>query len=75
MISGQQPASVVLYNNEGAEMYSLGNKYRNTIRFNELGTLVMIAGFGNLSGETDFWDIRTQKLIGSTKVDNNNNNN
>jgi translation initiation factor 2A len=27
----------------------------------------MIAGFGNLSGEMDFWDLKNMKIVGTAK--------
>jgi translation initiation factor 2A len=49
-------------------MFNFGTDYRNTIRFSPFSRFVVLAGFGNLSGEIDIWDISTHKLIGSAKV-------
>jgi len=42
-----------------------GTASRNTIRWAPNGKLLCIGGFGNLTGQMDFWDVKNAKIIGS----------
>eukprot|EP00439_Symbiodinium_sp_Y106_P067890 s504_g11.t1 len=61
LISGFQPAKATLYVwDEKAKKVSskktlLDKAHRNTIRYNSFGSLVCLAGFGNLAGGVDFF--------------------
>ncbi|CAE7484692.1 eif-2A, partial [Symbiodinium sp. KB8] len=61
LISGFQPAKATLYIwDEKAKKVSskktlLDKAHRNTIRYNSFGSLVCLAGFGNLAGGVDFF--------------------
>ncbi len=58
VISGFMPATSVIYNKDCKPFYEFGKHHRNTIRYSPFSRFVMIAGFGNLSGEMDFWDLK-----------------
>lgn len=61
LIRGFQPAQVTLWSwDSKAQTATLvkilcEKAHRNTIRFNHFGSLVCIAGFGNLAGDVDFY--------------------
>mmetsp|Transcript_115390 Transcript_115390/g.372848 ORF Transcript_115390/g.372848 Transcript_115390/m.372848 type:complete len:771 (+) Transcript_115390:155-2467(+) len=61
LIHGFQPAQATLWSwDEKAKKVSvakvlLEKAHRNTIRFNQFGSLVCLAGFGNLAGQVDFF--------------------
>eukprot|EP00418_Pyrodinium_bahamense_P038542 CAMPEP_0179204222 /NCGR_PEP_ID=MMETSP0796-20121207/101805_1 /TAXON_ID=73915 /ORGANISM="Pyrodinium bahamense, Strain pbaha01" /LENGTH=588 /DNA_ID=CAMNT_0020909099 /DNA_START=66 /DNA_END=1829 /DNA_ORIENTATION=+ len=61
LIHGFQPAHAALWSwDEQSKRVSvakvlLEKAHRNTIRFNQFGSLVCLAGFGNLAGEVDFF--------------------
>lgn len=61
LIRGFQPAAATLWSWDAkAQKCSmiavlLEKAHRNTIRFNHFGSLVCIAGFGNLAGQVDFF--------------------
>lgn len=61
LISGFQPAQAALWSwDERAKKVTLAKvllekAHRNTIRFNQFGSLVCLAGFGNLAGQVDFF--------------------
>jgi len=61
LIQGFQPAQASLWKWDQATSRVLQPKvllakaHRNTIRFNRQGSLVCIAGFGNLAGQVDFF--------------------
>lgn len=45
-------------------IFEFGQAHRNTVCFSPHGRFVVLAGFGNLAGEMDFWDRNKQKLMG-----------
>eukprot|EP00920_Eleutheroschizon_duboscqi_P009241 GHVT01021109.1.p1 GENE.GHVT01021109.1~~GHVT01021109.1.p1 ORF type:complete len:314 (-),score=41.97 GHVT01021109.1:662-1603(-) len=47
---------------------SFGNVRRNTLRWNRFGRFFALGGFGNLSGDLEFWDKNKGKTIGVTKA-------
>jgi len=61
LIHGFQPSQASLFNwDERAKKVTLTKvllekAHRNTIRFNHFGSLVCLAGFGNLAGQVDFF--------------------
>ena len=61
------PATSVIYNKECKPYFEFGKHHRNTIRYSPFSRFVMIAGFGNLSGEMDFWDLKNMKIVGTAK--------
>ena len=52
------PAKVTLYSQKGEIKFDFGTGPRNMCFFNPHGTLLMIAGFGNLRGKMECWDIQ-----------------
>ncbi len=59
------PSQSTLYNEKGEPIYQFGSAHRNTISFAPHGRFVIIAGFGNLAGEMDFYDLIRLKKLGS----------
>ncbi len=57
VISGVQPATATLYDKDCNPLFEFGKRYRNTIRICPFSQCAMIGGFGNLTGEIDFWDL------------------
>lgn len=51
------PATAVLYKKDCTPLYEFGKSHKNTIKFSPFSRFVMIGGFGNLSGDMDFWDL------------------
>jgi translation initiation factor 2A len=58
-ITGMQPACVTHYTQSCVPCFEYGRLYRNTIKVNKFGSVVALAGFGNLVGEIDFWNLKT----------------
>jgi translation initiation factor 2A len=56
-----------LFDKNCKPLFEFGKRYRNTIRICPFSQIAMIGGFGNLTGEIDFWSLDTLKQIGSTK--------
>ncbi|MCO5558277.1 hypothetical protein L7F22_011856 [Adiantum nelumboides] len=63
VIYGYMPAKTTLFSYRVNVIAELGTASRNVAAFNPQGRLLLIAGFGNLSGTVDIWD--REKLGGS----------
>jgi translation initiation factor 2A len=64
VLAGRMPAAATLYNMKAEPIFEFGQAHRNTVSFSPHGRFVVLAGFGNLAGEMDFWDRNKQKLMG-----------
>jgi translation initiation factor 2A len=69
MIAGKMPAQVTLFNAKAEPIYQFGASPRNTVVWSPHGRFLCIAGFGNLAGEMDFYDVLRLKKIGSNASD------
>lgn len=69
VVSGIQPATATLYDKNANPMFEFGKRYRNTIRICPFNQLAMIGGFGNLTGEADFWQLDNLSQLGTVKSD------
>ena len=69
VICGFMPAVSVLFGKDCKPKFVFGKNHRNTIIFNPFPKYLCLAGFGNLSGEIEFWDLENLKSIGTAKVD------
>ncbi len=67
-ISGFMPAGSVLYDSLCVPKFEFGQHHRNTIKWSPLSRFVCLAGFGNLPGDMDIWDVYSLKQIGTCKV-------
>jgi len=56
-VYGFMPAKATLYDNKGNVKFDYGTGPRNMCFFNQHATLLMIAGFGNLRGKMECWDL------------------
>ena len=57
VISGFMPATCCLFSDKNELIFEFGKKHRNTVYWGNLGRFVCLAGFGNLNGEMDVWDL------------------
>lgn len=64
LAAGNMPCQVTLYNLKAEPIYQFGAAHRNTIKWSPHGRFLCIAGFGNLAGEMDFYDMLRLKKIG-----------
>ncbi|GFE53142.1 GYF domain-containing protein [Babesia ovis] len=55
IMEGNMPCDITLYNSECVRLFEFPKLYRNTIKWNPLGNMVALCGFGNLAGEICFW--------------------
>lgn len=66
-ISGFMPAGSVLYDSFSVPKFEFGRHPRNTVKWSPLSRFVCLAGFGNLPGDMEFWDVYSLKQIGTCK--------
>lgn len=66
--AGNMPCNSTQYNQKGEAVYEFGTAHRNTICFSPHGRFMCLAGFGNLAGEIDFYDMRKRRKIGSNSA-------
>lgn len=65
VVYGFMPAQATLFGLDCKPKCDFGAAPRNTVKWDPFGRLVCIAGFGNLQGQMDFWDVKKLKKIGS----------
>uniref|UniRef100_A0A7S2W6T5 Eukaryotic translation initiation factor 2A n=1 Tax=Rhizochromulina marina TaxID=1034831 RepID=A0A7S2W6T5_9STRA len=65
VVAGSMPAVATLFDMRANAVFSFGTAHRNTICFSPHGRFLCLAGFGNLAGDMDFWDVNKQKKMGS----------
>ncbi|XP_012262464.2 eukaryotic translation initiation factor 2A [Athalia rosae] len=65
VIYGFMPAKTTLFNLKCESVFEFGIKHRNSIYYNPHGNIMILAGFGNLSGDVELWDAGSRKLIAS----------
>lgn len=57
VIYGYMPAKTTIFNHRGVATHSFPMGPRNTINFSPTGRFVLVAGFGNLAGQIDVYDL------------------
>lgn len=67
VVYGFMPAKVSLFNMKAEPIFDFGTGPRNLAYFNPHGNILCLAGFGNLRGNLEFWDMRTKKLTAQTQ--------
>lgn len=63
VVYGYMPAKATLYNLKCEPVFDFGTGPRNVSYYNPQGNILCLAGFGNLRGNIEFWDVKKQKLI------------
>jgi translation initiation factor 2A len=63
--AGHMPAQSTLFNASAAPVFEFGCAHRNTVSWSPHGRFLCLAGFGNLAGEMDFYDLQRMKKCGS----------
>ncbi|XP_054271256.1 eukaryotic translation initiation factor 2A [Macrosteles quadrilineatus] len=63
VVYGFMPAKATLYNLKCEAVFNLGSGSRNSIYYNPHGNILLLGGFGNLSGQIEVWDTTSRKLI------------
>ena len=60
VIYGYMPAKTTLFNHRGVATHSFPIGPRNTIIFSPTGRFALVAGFGNLAGQIDVYDLEKE---------------
>jgi len=63
VVYGFMPAKATLYNLKCEAVFNLGSGSRNSIYYNPHGNIMLLGGFGNLSGQLEVWDVTSRRLI------------
>ncbi|CAH1781988.1 unnamed protein product, partial [Owenia fusiformis] len=63
VLYGFMPAKATLFNLKCEPIFDFGTGPRNACYYNPQGTILCLAGFGNLRGLMEFWDVKQKKLI------------
>jgi translation initiation factor 2A len=61
------PAKIQMFDAKTKPVYSFGNHPRNFLLYQPQGKLLLTAGFGNLAGGVDVWDISTRNKVAEFK--------
>lgn len=57
VVYGYMPSKTVIFNKRAEPIHTFPLKPRNTVLFSPHGRFVLVAGFGNLAGEMDIYDL------------------
>ena len=57
VVYGYMPAKATIFNERAVATHEFPLRPRNTIIFSPSGRFVLVAGFGNLAGQMDIYDI------------------
>ncbi|KAF6025906.1 EIF2A [Bugula neritina] len=63
VLYGYMPAKCTMFNLKNEAIFDFGTGPRNHVFYNPFGNILCLAGFGNLQGKLEFWDVKSQKLI------------
>ncbi|XP_067668928.1 eukaryotic translation initiation factor 2A-like [Haliotis asinina] len=68
VVYGYMPSKVSIYNMKCEPLFDFGTGPRNMCFYNPHGNILCLAGFGNLNGNLEFWDLKQKKLICQMKA-------
>jgi len=61
VVYGAMPSKASLFNEKGDQLFDFGTDHKNMALYNQQGNILMIAGFGNLRGKIDMWNMSGAK--------------
>ncbi|KAK8861714.1 hypothetical protein IAR55_002537 [Kwoniella newhampshirensis] len=67
---GFMPSKTQLFDSKAKPVHSFGNQHRNFVQYQPQGRLLLSAGFGNLAGGVDVWDVSTRTKVAEFKAAN-----
>jgi translation initiation factor 2A len=62
------PAQVQMFDTKAKPVYSFGAQHRNFLSYQPQGRLLLSAGFGNLAGGIDIWEVSTRRKVAEFKL-------
>ncbi|KAG4076118.1 hypothetical protein HA402_011464 [Bradysia odoriphaga] len=63
VVYGFMPAKASFFNVKCDSTFDCDEGARNSIYYNPFGNLVILAGFGNLRGNVEVWDVAKKKIV------------
>lgn len=70
VIAGSSPALCTIYDSKTCDpTFQFGESHKNICCFSPSGRFLCLAGFGNLAGSMEFWDVKKNKLMGKGRAD------
>lgn len=70
ILQGDLPCTMALHEGrKGQRKVEFGRGHRNTIRWNNFGRFLVCGGYGQLLGDTDFWDKSGKQLMGNARLE------
>ena len=70
LLSADMPAKTVLFDTKANATHDLGLAPRNFLQYQPQSRLLLVAGFGNLSGHIDVWDRKVMKKVADIRAPN-----
>jgi translation initiation factor 2A len=67
---GYMPARTQMFDLKAKAVHSFGANHRNFLLYQPQGRLLLSAGFGNLAGGIDIWDVSTRKKVAEFQASN-----
>ncbi|EDW73198.1 uncharacterized protein Dwil_GK16781 [Drosophila willistoni] len=67
VVYGYMPSKAALYNLKCDVVFDFGEGPRNCAYFNPFGNLIVLAGFGNLPGAVEVWDVSKREKLANLK--------
>ncbi|KAK7090833.1 hypothetical protein V1264_010584 [Littorina saxatilis] len=68
VLYGYMPSKSTLFNLKCEPVFDFGTGPRNHCFYNPQGNILCLAGFGNLAGHVEFWDLKQKKEISKFKA-------
>ncbi|XP_076436058.1 eukaryotic translation initiation factor 2A-like isoform X2 [Babylonia areolata] len=68
VVYGYMPSKVTLFNLKCEPVFDFGTGPRNHCFYNPHANILCLAGFGNLAGHMEFWDLKQKKEIAKFKA-------
>ncbi|CAF0707346.1 unnamed protein product [Brachionus calyciflorus] len=63
VVYGTMPAKATLFNGKSEAIYDFGTGPRNECFYNHQGNLLCLAGFGNLRGRIELWNVSSSNKV------------
>uniref|UniRef100_A0A8C8J5S2 Eukaryotic translation initiation factor 2A n=2 Tax=Oncorhynchus tshawytscha TaxID=74940 RepID=A0A8C8J5S2_ONCTS len=68
VVYGFMPAKATVYNLKCDPVFDFGTGPRNAVYYSPQGHILVLAGFGNLRGQMEVWDVKKWKQVSKPQV-------